>query len=64
QSVRPGDRCRRGRLVALFADGTSPVRSAYHIVTARNRPLSPDAEAFIAWLRGEARVHEHSVDEL
>ena len=23
-----------------------------------------DAEAFIAWLRGEARVHEHSVDEL
>ena len=53
-----------GRLVALFADGTSPVRSAYHIVTARNRPLSPDAQAFIAWLRGEARVHEHSVDEL
>ena len=53
-----------GRLVALFADGTTPVRSAYHIVTARNRPLSPDAEAFIAWLRSEARVHEHSVDEL
>ncbi|WP_300545057.1 transcriptional regulator GcvA [Maricaulis sp.] len=53
-----------GRLVALFADGTSPVRSAYHIVTARNRPLSPDAEGFIAWLRAEARMHEHSVDEL
>lgn len=53
-----------GRLVALFADGTAPVRSAYHIVTARNRPLSADAEAFIAWLRAEARVHEHSVDEL
>ncbi|MEA1943460.1 MAG: transcriptional regulator GcvA [Pseudomonadota bacterium] len=53
-----------GRLVALFADGTSPVRSAYQIVTARNRPLSADAEAFIAWLRTEARVHEHSVDEL
>jgi LysR family glycine cleavage system transcriptional activator len=53
-----------GRLVALFADGTSPVRSAYHIVTARNRPLSSDAEAFIVWLRNEARVHEHSVDEL
>jgi LysR family glycine cleavage system transcriptional activator len=53
-----------GRLVALFADGTSPVRSAYQIVTARNRPLSADAEAFIAWLRAEARVHEHSVDEL
>jgi LysR family glycine cleavage system transcriptional activator len=53
-----------GRLVALFVDGTSPVRSAYHIVTARNRPLSSDAEAFIVWLRNEARVHEHSVDEL
>lgn len=53
-----------GRLVALFPDGTTPVRSAYHIVTARNRPLSPDARAFIAWLKAEARVHEHSVDEL
>ncbi|MHA6287561.1 transcriptional regulator GcvA [Maricaulis sp. CAU 1757] len=53
-----------GRLVALFADGAAPVRSAYHVVTARNRPLSPDAEAFIAWLRSEARVHEHAVDEL
>lgn len=53
-----------GRLVALFADGASPVRSAYHIVTARNRPLSGDAEAFIAWLKTEARHHEHTVDEL
>ena len=53
-----------GRLVTLFANGASPVRSAYHIVTARNRPLSPDAADFIAWLRTEARVHEHSVDEL
>ena len=53
-----------GRLVALFADGATPVRSGYHIVTARNRPLSPDARAFIAWLKAEARVHEHSVDEL
>ena len=53
-----------GRLVALFADGASSVRSAYQIVTARNRPLSPDARAFIAWLKDEARHHEHSVDEL
>jgi LysR family glycine cleavage system transcriptional activator len=53
-----------GRLVSLFADGSSPVRSAYFVVTARNRPLSADAAAFIAWLKAEAREHEHSIDEL
>tara|TARA_R110002096_G_scaffold17030_1_gene58618 strand:- start:1828 stop:2763 length:936 start_codon:yes stop_codon:yes gene_type:complete len=53
-----------GRLVALFSDGASPVRSAYHVVTAKNRPLSADAQSFIAWLKAEARHHESSVDEL
>ncbi len=53
-----------GRLVALFPDGVSPVRSAYHIATARNRPLSSDAQAFIAWLKDEARHHEAGLDEL
>lgn len=53
-----------GRLVALFPDGVSPVRSAYHIATARNRPLSEDARTFIAWLRTEAGHHEAGLDEL
>lgn len=53
-----------GRLVSLFPDGTSPVRSTYYVATARSRPLSADATAFIAWLKDEARHHEHSVDEL
>ena len=53
-----------GRLVTLFADGASATPSAYHIVTARNRPLSADAETFIAWLKNEVRHHEAAVDEL
>lgn len=53
-----------GRLVALFPDGVSPVRSKYYIATARNRPLSEDARHFIAWLKQEARHHEAGLDEL
>lgn len=53
-----------GRLVALFADGTVLLRSAYHIVTARNRPLDLHAQRFIDWLVAEAHDHEHSLDEL
>lgn len=53
-----------GRLVSLFADGAAPVRSAYHIVTARGRDLDEDAAEFIAWLQAEARDHEEAIDEL
>jgi LysR family glycine cleavage system transcriptional activator len=53
-----------GRLVSLFADGAVAVRSAYHIVTARNRPVDADTQAFIAWLKSEASRHVDSVDEL
>lgn len=53
-----------GRLAAPFADGGVPTRWAYHIVTARSRPPTPDAQSFIAWLRGEAREHDNRLDEL
>jgi LysR family glycine cleavage system transcriptional activator len=53
-----------GRLVSLFADGATPVRSAYHVVTARNLPIASDAEIFINWLSSEARDHEARIDEL
>lgn len=53
-----------GRLVSLFADGAAPVRSAYHIVTARGRALDEDASSFIAWLKTEVRDHEAAIDEL
>ena len=53
-----------GRLVSLFADGAVAVRSAYHIVTARNRPVDADTQVFIAWLKSEASRHVDSVDEL
>lgn len=53
-----------GRLVSLFADGASPVRSAYHIVTQRGRDLDEDIESFIQWLEAEARDHEEAIDEL
>ena len=53
-----------GRLVSLFAEGATPVRSAYHIVTARSRLLGEDAQAFVGWLKAEAGDHEASIDEL
>ncbi len=53
-----------GRLVSLFADGAAPVRSAYHIVTARGREPDGDTQSFINWLQVEARDHEAAIDEL
>jgi len=53
-----------GRLVSLFADGATPVRSAYLIVTARGREPDEETSRFIAWLQAEAHDHEHSIDEL
>jgi LysR family glycine cleavage system transcriptional activator len=53
-----------GRLAAPFAEGGMATRSAYHIVTARGRPPTPETEAFIAWLRDQARDYDNRLDEL
>ena len=53
-----------GRLVSIFPDGASPVRSSYYIVTARNRPVDADGQAFIDWLQEEVSQHEDAIDEL
>ncbi len=53
-----------GRLASPFAEGGVATRSAYYVVTARSRPPSPEAEAFIEWLRDEAREFDNRLDEL
>ena len=53
-----------GRLVSLFPDGADPVRSAYHLVSARSRPPGVEARAFIDWVRREAGADADAADEL
>jgi LysR family glycine cleavage system transcriptional activator len=53
-----------GRLMAPFPDGSQTVGFAYHIVTPRDRPASPSAVAFTAWLKREAVDHENNMDQL
>lgn len=53
-----------GRLTAPFAEGGMATRSAYYVVTAKSRPATPEATAFIEWLRAEAREYDNRLDEL
>lgn len=53
-----------GRLVAPFADGSEAVGFAYHVVLPRDRPPSPSAGAFIAWLKRQAVHHDNNMDQL
>lgn len=53
-----------GRLVAPFADGSTAIDFAYHVVLPRARPASASALAFVQWLKDEARAHEAAMDEL
>ena len=43
-----------GRLIAPFADGSTPVEFGYWIVWPKGRHLSADVRAFISWIRQEA----------
>ena len=43
-----------GRLVAPFADGSTPIDFSYWIVWPKGRHLSPDVRAFISWVKAEA----------
>ena len=43
-----------GRLIAPFADGTTPIDFAYWLVWPKGRHLSPDVRAFIDWVKREA----------
>ncbi len=53
-----------GRLVAPFADGSTAIDFAYHVVMPRNRPPTPSALAFVEWLKREAVAHENNMDQL
>lgn len=53
-----------GRLVAPFADGSQQVSYAYHIVLPRDRPSSPSAAAFVAWLKRQAVDHDNTMGQL
>jgi len=53
-----------GRLVAPFPDGSEAVGFAYYVVLPRDRPPSPSAAAFVAWLKQQAIHHENSMGEL
>ncbi len=53
-----------GRLVAPFADGSTTIDFAYHLVTAPDGPPSPGAQAFIGWLKREAADHENRLGQL
>ena len=53
-----------GRLVAPFPDGSEAVGFAYHVVLPRDRPPSPSATAFVAWLKGQAVHHDNQMGQL
>jgi LysR family glycine cleavage system transcriptional activator len=53
-----------GRLVAPFADGSTAIDFAYHVVLPRSRPLSASGAAFVDWLKREAVAHENNMDPL
>jgi len=52
------------RLVAPFADGSTTVDFAYHVVLPRNRPPSAGAQLFVEWLKREAVAYENNMDQL
>lgn len=47
-----------GRLVAPFADGSTPVDFGYWLVWPKGRHLSADIRAFIRWIQQEAAASE------
>lgn len=47
-----------GRLVAPFADGSTPIDFSYWIVWPKGRHLTPDVRAFIAWVKQAAAQGE------
>jgi LysR family glycine cleavage system transcriptional activator len=53
-----------GRLVAPFADGSTAIDFAYHLVLPRNRPASQGAVLFVDWLKREAVAYENNMDQL
>ncbi|MGF1463757.1 MAG: transcriptional regulator GcvA [Maricaulaceae bacterium] len=53
-----------GRLVAPFADGSTPLDFSYYVVHPSNRPLTAAGEAFIDWLRRAARDYDLTLGEL
>ncbi len=53
-----------GRLVAPFADGSEAVGFAYFVVQPRDRPPSPSATAFVAWLKKQAVDHDNTMGQL
>lgn len=53
-----------GRLVAPFPDGSEAVGFAYHVIQPRDRPASPSASAFVAWLKRQAVDHDNNMDQL
>lgn len=53
-----------GRLVAPFPDGSEAVGFAYHVIVPRDRPASPGAAAFVAWLKRQAVDHDNNMDQL
>ena len=53
-----------GRLVAPFADGSQAVGFAYHVILPRDRPASPSASAFVAWLKRQAIDHDSNMGQL
>jgi LysR family glycine cleavage system transcriptional activator len=52
------------RLVAPFADGSTAIDFAYHVVLPRNRPVSAGAHRFVEWLKREAVAYENNMDQL
>lgn len=53
-----------GRLVAPFPDGSEAVGFAYYVVLPRDRPPSPSAKAFVAWLKKQAVDHDNALGQL
>ena len=53
-----------GRLVAPFPDGSEAVGYAYHVILPRDRPSSPSAAAFVAWIRKQAVDHDNTMGQL
>ena len=53
-----------GRLVAPFPAGSEAVGFAYHVIVPRDRPASPGAAAFVAWLKRQAVDHDNNMDQL
>lgn len=55
---------RSGRLVAPFADGSTAIDFAYHVVLPRTRPSSVSTAIFVDWLQRQAIAHENSMGQL